>query len=634
MNPLKLVLSAVLAFCAIATAQAQEEKAKRRLPEGFVARLGSPSLRHAGGISAVAFDPDGVLVASAGEDGSIRLWEVASGKEIQTFTNRRESVSSLACSPDGAHLVSVSQEGKVRVWAIRTGKEIHTFEPSKIARPVLCSVAFSPDGALLAAAGHDGVIHLWDTKTWKERDGLVGHRDWISSVAFAPNGKMLASWDKGGTIRLFGLASGKELHALRHETEGTHSTVALSPNSNLLVSAGVDQKVRVWDVQTGRQVEEKNHGTTVLFATFGLDNKLLCSVGNQGLVQEWQKPFGERHWTMEHKSWVHAVAFSSDKRFAVSGAVNDGRVRVWDLAKRKEVRSFGGHQDHVRALVFLDDKRVATAGHDKSVRIWEARTGKELNQFTGKWREVFTLVKTRDGKLIFGGQDSDIHFLDPDTGKLERTLRHEGGWISLLALSRDGKRLASIGTANSLKLWDAEAGKEMNGFKVKDNLMLALAYSPDGKQIAVPGYQPPHADPIIRRFDTEMGKELPPFPLGEGKNRCPEIHGLAYGPDGLSLAAVGTDGWLYLLDAATGKERWSRDIGRRADAVTFSPTEKILATGDSDGKVRLWDVATGEAVGVLQGHRDEIRALAFSPDGTLVASACNDATVVIWRVRD
>ena len=192
----------------------------------------------------VAFSPNGVLLASASNDGMIRLGHSHSGVEIETLIGHTDAVNSVAFGPDGVHLASASDDGTVKLWFV-SGWEIATLRGHTSA---VNSVAFSPDGAHLASASDDGTVKLWDATTRQETANLKGHTSAVNSVAFSPDGARLASASLDHTVKLWDTATGREILTLKGY-KSAFNVVAFSRDGARLASACYDGTVKVWDAR-------------------------------------------------------------------------------------------------------------------------------------------------------------------------------------------------------------------------------------------------------------------------------------------------------------------------------------------------------------------------------------------------
>jgi Tol biopolymer transport system component len=238
---------------------------------------------HATQIRALAFSPDGRRLASGADDGTIALWDVATGQKLRLWQGHQDWVSSLAFSPDGGLLASGSWDGTVKLWTAGAGRIVRALE----AGAAVLAVAFSPDGRWLASGSVDGLVRLWDVETGALKRELRGHEGWVFSVAFSPDGGLLASSGRDGTVRLWDPASGRLLGVL-----GTHKdwvrAVAFSPDGRRLASGADDGTITLWDLRTGEvQRLLRGHEGWVFSVAFSPDGGLLASSGRDGTVRLW-----------------------------------------------------------------------------------------------------------------------------------------------------------------------------------------------------------------------------------------------------------------------------------------------------------------------------------------------------------
>lgn len=204
---------------------------------------------HVGDTYGLAFSPDGKTIASSGSDRTVRLWDVATHKQIGApMTGHTDEVYSVVFSPDGTTLATGSADDSIRFWDVATRKQIGA--PLKATPGDIDSVAFSPDGALLAAGGSDKVVRLWDVRTKALRSSasaLRGHTDNIYNVAFSPDGRTLATASVDDTTRLWDVASGKQIGKPLAGV-GDVDAVVFSPDGRTLADGGDEKVVRLWDL--------------------------------------------------------------------------------------------------------------------------------------------------------------------------------------------------------------------------------------------------------------------------------------------------------------------------------------------------------------------------------------------------
>jgi len=246
-----------------------------------------PSFRtlrgHTDSVWLAVFSPDGQHLASGSNDGTIRIWNVATGQCLQTW-NGHTGILSVAFSPDGQHLASGSGDGTIRIWNVATGQCLQTWNGHA---GTVFSVAFSPDGQHLASGSLDETIRIWNVTTGQCLQTWNGHTDSVFSVAFSPDGQHLASGSTDKTIRIWNVATGQCLQTWNGHTDSVYS-VKFSPDGQHLASGSGDGTIRIWNVTTGQCLQTWNgHTGSVYSVTFSPDGQHLASGSRDKTIRIW-----------------------------------------------------------------------------------------------------------------------------------------------------------------------------------------------------------------------------------------------------------------------------------------------------------------------------------------------------------
>ncbi len=579
-----------------------------------------------GGVTGVAFSPDGELLAIAYGDGTVRLWnpatEQAVGTPLQADTGTISGVTGVAFSHDGKLLASADADGTVRLWNPATGQAIGPPLRADTGTISVTGVAFSPDGKLLAAAYADGNVRVWKPASGQALLATyTGMAPPVTGVAFSPDGKLLATADADGTVRVWNPPGGQAPLAT-YTGNGPVTRVAFSPDGKLLATADADGTVQLWNTATGHEVGAPLPADTgptpgVKAVAFSPDGKLLASAYADGTVRLWNPATRQASGSPLRaetgpEPGVNAVAFSPDGQLLASGYA-DGTVRLWNpatgQAPHAPIPAGTGARYDVHGVAFgPNGELLASADADGTVRLWNPATGQPIG--------TSLLVETRREVSPV----PNVPFKPDVTG---------------VAFGPSGKLLASADADGTVRLWNPATGQPIGtplaAGTGTGGSVNGVAFSSNGKLLASAD-----ADGTVRLWNPATGQPIgTPLPAAIGYG----VNGVAFSPNGKLLASADADGTVRLWNPATRQSSGpplpaDTGSGGGVNGVAFSPNGKLLASADADGAVRLWNPATGQAIGTPLpadiGYG--VNGVVFSPDGNLLATAGTDGYVQTWRI--
>ena len=287
-----------------------------------------------GTVNSVEFSPEGTRIASGSDDNTIKIWDAASGQEINTLEGHADSVASIAFSPEGARIVSGSYDNTIKIWDAASGQEINTLVGHTDS---VTSVAFSPDGARIASGSEDATTKLWDAVSGLEINTLKGNSA-IYGVTFNPDGARIASGCYDNTIKIWDAVSGEEINTLKGHAHRI-MCVAYSPDGVRMASGSMEGTIKLWDAVNGMEIDMlKGHTHWVANVAFSPDGSWIASGSmNDATIKLWNAASGQELATLKVNTSVTSVAFSPDGTRIASGTGHN-TIKIWRFCQRSGLR--------------------------------------------------------------------------------------------------------------------------------------------------------------------------------------------------------------------------------------------------------------------------------------------------------
>jgi formylglycine-generating enzyme required for sulfatase activity/WD40 repeat protein len=576
---------------------------------------------HTEKINSVNFSPDGKkLLTSSGERhgnykdtdaNHLKMWDLSTGKELVGFFNKQKgSATTATFSPDGKKIASISEENNdknkifsIKIWDAATGKELQTLKEH---RSYVTSISYSPDGKKIASGSWDNSIKIWDAETGKKLQTLTGHTSWVTSVSFSPDGKNIASgsWDK--IIKIWDAETSEEVQTLKGHTSWVTS-VTFSHNGTTITS-GASDGIKIWDAKTGKEMKnlKEGYGVEITSVSFSPDGKKIASGGWRGSIKILDAETGKELQTLVgNTEEITSLSFTPDGKKLLSLIPKSTRdinknLKMWDLTTGKEIAVLNNQKESSDAATFNPDgkkiAKISEEGNDKNkvygIKIRDAETGKELQTLKGHKKEITNVSFSTDGKKIASTSGGSIKIWDAETGKELQTLKGYTRDNTIVSFSPDGKKIASA-SGDSIKIWDAETGKEFQTLKGHTEDINSVSFSPDGKRLLSYSGKSYGIDKNkdanhLKMWDLNTGKEL----VGLFNKQKGFVTAATFSPDGKKIVSAGNDKEITIW---TSGDKLDKTLlqGEMSNIVGMEIKNNEIIVRNSEGTIKHWDLKTG-----------------------------------------
>ena len=550
------------------------------------------------------------------------LWQRSAGDELAVMPGHRLTVSCVAFSPDGRLLATGSHDGTVCIW----NPDQHSlFTSLKVTSNAVWSVAFTPDGRWLVA-GCNQNVQFWDTTSWQKGPQYPGQL-----AALSATGTLLATadsspffWEPAGPVRLYDWRTGQ----LQNTLNQPGRSVAFSFDGSRLAVAGANSGITIYDTANGQGRQTLPTAAEIWSVNFSPDGRRLLATSWSTNAFLWALDHpGPPALLSGHLLHVWSAVFSADGN-TIATTSSDQTVRLWNAGNLASQFILHGGASEIWCAAFRPDGRLlATGGKDQNVLLWPTSVNPPLRELPHD-TDYATLFSPDGGQIVTvkpGRGNSEVW----RTADLSLVNSNAAGGNTVIGYSRDGKAPMTFNSDRcSLEFWPppgstAPPEVRLGGMVTNQTQFAYAGVSPEREWFFAID-----AAGRIRIWDATTGRLRQTI-----TGPVPPIRKAVLGPYGKKIAvSVAGENLAHLYDCATRTEHLLTGYRDFVSGLAFSPDGGTLAAGSMDGSIRLWNTARGECRATLPGHLTEATDVAFSPDGRTLASVGHGESLKLWPV--
>jgi len=543
---------------------------------------------------------------------------------VQTIRGHEADLLAATLSPDDRLIASADASGVVKIWELATGRELQSLHCS--VQEATC-VRFSPDGQTLAVGGQDQTVSLWDVATWSEKGRLAGHTRTICSIDFSPDGKWLVSGARDNDVRIWDVAAQSPVTTLTGHTDVVRS-VAWSPNGKIIATAGADCSLRLWEAGAWRLLATlPTTSVNTLSLIFNHDGNWLA-LGGYGsdviLFSMSERKEISRHMLPGH---VWSLALSPDYSQMLIVGHDDGWIsclETWESGYAfARIRNGPRHAGRIRAALFTCDGRslITASQEERTLKCWRIAALSGRMETGRRAREYWAVSPDGELALLSTIKKGLLYWHDVVTDEQLRELDGNTKPLYKAAFSPRGSFLATTRLDGEVSLWDARTQRRLHSVSIPAWTQCHLVFSPDERLLAVAG-----DGGAIHLHDVATGQ-----PAVTIHGHAKGIAQVLFSPDGRLIAAGDSNGGdIEFCQVSSGEPVTVLHGGQDLSSMGFSPDGRLLAVGGRT--VELWNLDRREKTILSWDFEEVVQRILFSPDGRVLVTVTANSVVELWDV--
>lgn len=546
---------------------------------------------NSGTISSIALSPNGLRLAAASSDNTIKVWDTSTRQVLFNFEGHSGWVYSLAFSPDSRWLISGSRDKTVKLWELATGRLLRTVSGHS---DRVTSVVIAPNGHWFASASDDRTIRIWDVASGTLLRTL-DHDAKISSIAVSPEGQQIASGDLNGTIKLWNPSNGRLLKTIEGH-EGVNS-LSISPDGNAFAASTSNSATTWWDIRSGQLLQIfSGHLGAQYVSVSPMGDKLASKSMSDKTIKLWDIASGRMLKTINFYGTFGEAVFSRDGRWLLDR--NNTTIQLWDTTTGTSLHTFeykSGRKGWISFALAPDSSRLLTRFYDEKIlNVWDTSTGRLIKNIEDAAGRYSKIVFSPDGRRFAEtNQYRTVKIWDVERGLLLKTLIHSlDEPVDGVRFSVDGQLLASTGP-NTGRVWNSLTGQLLFTLKGERGV---IGFSPDGRWLAS---YPNHAN-IVNIWNVASGQIA--FTINQS-------HGyqgnFAFTPNSQRIIFGSSNGTIVIYQVNGGVKLATLFVDKYGEWVAISPEGFFVASQKGAGLIHL--VHGFDAIGIDQFYQSLYR---------------------------